>query len=34
MLRAGAFREMPVMDAGKLVGIVGANALAAGRPVS
>jgi CBS domain-containing protein len=33
MLRAGAFRELPVMDAGKLVGIVGADALAAGRPV-
>jgi CBS domain-containing protein len=31
MLQAGSFRELPVMDAGKLVGIVGADALAAGR---
>jgi CBS domain-containing protein len=29
MMRAGAFRQPPVMDAGRLVGIVGADELAA-----
>jgi CBS domain-containing protein len=32
MMRAGAFRELPVMDAGRLVGIVGAEALDGAGP--